>query len=117
MFPDNLVNQVVGLIGFICDGVAVDIEGCVIAPVIAAGVIIPLNPACAHIFDLGTIVNEAVVDHLIAFGPAGKMNADLAAFKPVFQKSIFIGIINENAFLIAIAHNFIVGDFGAIGIV
>ena len=49
-----------------------------IAPVVAAALMRPLDPSGADVFDLGAVVDEGVVVDCVAFRPAGKVDTDVA---------------------------------------
>ena len=99
MPPDNLVNQVVGFVYLVGNTVAIDIESCIIAPVITMTIFGPLDVTRAHVFYLAAIINKRVRIYFVFFRASGEMDTDLAALKRVVVNLVMIGVINENTFL------------------
>ena len=71
----------------------------IVAPVIAAAVLRPVEVAGADILHLVAVVDEGVAGDLVAFGAGREMHADLAAFEPVVAKPVLVGVVDEDAFL------------------
>src|SRR5690606_34934830 len=82
----------------ICDTVTIEIEGRIIAPVIAAPFDRPVEVARADIFHLIAVVDEGVAAHGIALGTGSKVNAYAAVLETVFGELVLVGIVNEDAF-------------------
>jgi len=53
--PNDLIDDIVRPIGLISDAIAIEIEGWVVAPVIAPALLRPVQKTGAHIHDLGLV--------------------------------------------------------------
>lgn len=96
--PKYPVDQVVRPIGIVADPVAVEIEGRIVAPVIAAAIFGPVEIPGADIFDLVSIVDEGVVGQCIALGTRREVNADRATLKDIAAEAVLVGVVDEDAF-------------------
>ena len=96
--PEHTVDQIVGPIGGVGDAVAVEIERRIVAPVISAASLRPVEVAGPDIFHLVAIADEGVAGDFIAFGAGREVHADAAAFKPVVAELVVVGVVDEHAF-------------------
>ena len=112
--PQYLVGKVVWPVGRIGDAVAVEIERRIVAPIIAAAILRPVEIATAYIFDLVPVVHEGIPYEIVALGSCGKMNADLAALKPVVPKHVAVSIVDEDTFFGPVACALVEREFGTV---
>src|SRR5690606_39171991 len=103
--PHHLIDDVVGAVGRIGDAVAVEIEGGIVGPVIAAAVLGPVEIAGADVFHLHLIGDEGIAREGVASGPGGEVDADAAAFEAVVAHLVAVGVVDEEAFVGANAHS------------
>src|SRR5204863_6480861 len=102
--PQHAIDQIVGPIGGIGDAIAVEVERRIVAPVVAAAALRPVEIAGPDIFHLVAVADKRVAGDFIALGAGGEMNADAAALEPVVAEFIVIGVVDEDAFLGAAAN-------------
>jgi hypothetical protein len=81
------------------DAVAVEIEGRVVGPVVAAPLEAPFDVARAHVFHLVAVADEGVAGQRVALRAGGEVDADLAALEAVVVDQVAVGVVDEGAFL------------------
>ena len=75
-----------------------------VRPVIAPAFKAPFDVSGADVFYLCSIAQEGISCEHIALRPRSKMDADIAAFKAVAINEVFVGVVNERAFVCPTAH-------------
>ena len=101
MPPDDLIDQGIRFIGPVCNTVAVNVIGQIIAPIVSTPFDRPFDCTRPYIFHLRAIVLEYILRDLIAFGTGGKMDANSASFKNILREAVFVGVVEKHTFLCA----------------
>ena len=91
------------------------VEGRIVAPVVAAPLLRPVERARADIHHLRLVADEGVAGDRVALGPGGEMDADMATLEPVAGEAVLVGVVDEHAF-VAAAHD-IAFDARVVGVV
>src|SRR5690606_18791898 len=102
--PEHLVDDVVGPVRGISDTIAVEIEGGIVAPVVSAPILRPIEITGADVFHLIAIADERIAHNGVAFGSGREVDADLTSLEPVVLKRVLVGIIDEHTFLRSVTH-------------
>ena len=100
--PQHLVEDVVRAVGHVGDAVAVQVEGAVVAPVVAVPVKRPFDEAGADVHDLGLVANVGVVVDAAVRRAGGGMHADGAVTEMVVVEAVLVGVVEEDAFVGAV---------------
>src|SRR4029079_13967072 len=87
-----------GAVGGVGDAVAIEIERRIVAPVVAAAALRPVEIAGADILHLVAVADEGVAGDLVALGAGREMHADAAALEPVVAKLVVVGVVDKDAF-------------------
>ena len=110
--PQYLVEDVVRAVGHVGNAVAVEVEGGVVAPVVALAVVRPFVVARADVHDLRLVVDEAVAVVLVVGGACGAVDAEGAVFKVVVVEGVAVSVVEEDAFVGAL--DAVAVDFGVV---
>src|SRR5579863_10756563 len=80
--PNDLIHQIVGSVGGVGYPASLEVEGGIVAIIIAAPAHRPVQETRSNIHHLRTIVDEGVSSDFVAFRAGGEMYADLASLEP-----------------------------------
>ena len=65
----------------------------------------PIEPARSYIFHLRPIVDEGVIKDNITLRSGSEMYADIALRKYIADKTVLVGVVNENTFIAPASDN------------